>query len=168
MAMVTESSNPITNTNRQKRGTAMSQMLRGSVAAAIYFDRAHSTRGHNVSMTTRPMEPTEYAEPQALLLQLLDPAIRANPYPVCAQLREHGPLQLPEANFVLFSSYHDCDEVLRHPSSSSDRSKSTIARRQAQNAPAPDPKSHPDSCFSIHPITPDCASWSVRPSLRRW
>ncbi|ARG57039.1 cytochrome P450 [Mycobacterium kansasii] len=98
-------------------------------------------------MTTRPMEPTEYAEPQALLLQLLDPAIRANPYPVCAQLREHGPLQLPEANFVLFSSYHDCDEVLRHPSSSSDRSKSTIARRQAQNAPAPDPEIPPGFLF---------------------
>ncbi|WP_099224156.1 cytochrome P450 [Mycobacterium persicum] len=87
-------------------------------------------------MTTRPMEPTEYAEPQALLLQLLDPAIRANPYPVCAQLREHGPLQLPDANFVLFSTYHDCDEVLRHPLSSSDRSNSTIARRRLQDAPA--------------------------------
>ncbi|MGV0490175.1 cytochrome [Mycobacterium kansasii] len=98
-------------------------------------------------MTTRPMESTEYADPQALLLQLLDPAIRANPYPVCAQLREHGPLQLPDANFVLFSTYHDCADVLRHPLSSSDRSNSTIARRRLQDAPAPGTEFPPGFLF---------------------
>ncbi|VBA62068.1 Polyketide biosynthesis cytochrome P450 PksS [Mycobacterium attenuatum] len=93
------------------------------------------------------MESTEYADPQALLLQLLDPAIRANPYPVCAQLREHGPLQLPDANFVLFSTYHDCADVLRHPLSSSDRSNSTIARRRLQDAPAPGTEFPPGFLF---------------------
>jgi cytochrome P450 len=78
------------------------------------------------------MEPTEQGDSQTLLLQLLDPAIRADPYPVCAQFRESGPLQLPDASFTLFSSYRDCDEVLRHPLSSSDRKRSTIARQQVQ------------------------------------
>lgn len=74
------------------------------------------------------------AEPQALLLQLLDPANRADPYPVYSQFRERGPMQLPESNLTVFSSYRDCDEALRHPSSSTDRLKSTIAQRLlAQN-----------------------------------
>jgi cytochrome P450 len=75
------------------------------------------------------------AEPQALLLQLLDPANRADPNPVFKQFREHGPMQLPESNLTVFSSYRDCDEALRHPSSSTDRLKSTVAQRLlTQNA----------------------------------
>jgi cytochrome P450 len=73
---------------------------------------------------------TTTAESQALLLQLLDPANRADPYPVYDQIRERGPLVLPEANRTVFSSYADCDEVLRHPASASDRLKSTIAQRE--------------------------------------
>jgi cytochrome P450 len=69
------------------------------------------------------------AEPQALLLQLLDPANRANPYRVYSQFRDRGPMQLPESNLTVFSSFRDCDEVLRHPSSSADRLKSTVAQR---------------------------------------
>lgn len=78
------------------------------------------------------MTRTEPAESQTLLLQLLDPASRADPYPVCAELRERGPLILPGGNFVLFSTYRDCDDVLRHPSSSSDHLQSTAARRMAE------------------------------------
>ncbi len=79
---------------------------------------------------------TSVAEPQALLLQLLDPANRADPYPVYKQFRDHGPIQLPEANLTVFSAYRDCDEALRHPSSSTDRLKSTIAQRLlADNGP---------------------------------
>jgi cytochrome P450 len=73
---------------------------------------------------------TTTAESQALLLQLLDPGNRADPYPVYDQIRERGPLLLPGANLTVFSSYADCDDVLRHPSSASDRLKSTIAQRQ--------------------------------------
>ncbi|MFZ0834449.1 MAG: cytochrome P450 [Mycobacterium sp.] len=72
---------------------------------------------------------TTVADSQALLLRLLDPSTRANPYPVYRQLRERGPLQLPESNLTVFSSFRDCDEVLRHPDSSSDRLKSTAAQR---------------------------------------
>ena len=70
------------------------------------------------------------ADSQALLLQLLDPSNRANPYPAYAQIREHGPLQLPDMTLDVFSSFTDCDDVLRHPSSASDRLKSTAAQRE--------------------------------------
>ncbi len=69
------------------------------------------------------------AGPQELLMQLLDPANRANPYPVYEQFRERGPMQLAGANLTVFSSFRDCDEVLRHPSSSVNRFQSTVAQR---------------------------------------
>src|SRR6201996_3548124 len=69
------------------------------------------------------------AESQALLLQLLDPANRADPNPVYKQFRDRGPVRLPGVNLTVFSSYRNCDEVLRHPSSSVDRLKSTVAQR---------------------------------------
>ncbi|MFP1153271.1 cytochrome P450 [Mycobacterium sherrisii] len=87
-------------------------------------------------MTTAPIHPAsgpaDPAESQALLVQLLDPATRADPYGLCAQFRHRGPLLLPDAHLAVFSSYRDCDDVLRHPSSSSDRMKSTRAREQVQ------------------------------------
>ena len=48
-------------------------------------------------------------------MRLLDPSNRADPYPAYDRIREHGPLQLPEIDLTVFSSYQDCDEVLRHP-----------------------------------------------------
>jgi len=76
-------------------------------------------------------------DPKALLLKLLDPDHRANPYPVFEQIRAHGPLQLPDSHLVVFSSFADCDAVLRHPSSCSDRLKSTIAQQAvAEGQPA--------------------------------
>jgi cytochrome P450 len=72
---------------------------------------------------------TTAADPQSLLLQLLDPSNRANPYPTYALIRERGPLQLPDMTLNVFSSYADCDDVLRHPSSASDRLKSAAAQR---------------------------------------
>jgi cytochrome P450 len=71
---------------------------------------------------------TTIAEPQALLLQLFDPSRRANPYPIYDDIRRHGPLQLPESNMTVFSSFSDCDDALRHPSSASDGAKSTLAK----------------------------------------
>ncbi|TXI39387.1 MAG: cytochrome P450 [Mycobacterium sp.] len=76
-------------------------------------------------------------DPKALLLKLLDPDHRADPYPVFEQIRAHGPLQLPDSHLVVFSSFADCDAVLRHPSSCSDRLKSTIAQQAvAEGQPA--------------------------------
>jgi cytochrome P450 len=73
---------------------------------------------------------TTITDSQALLLQLLDPSNRADPYPAYDRIREHGPLQLPEMTLNVFSSYQDCDDVLRHPSSASDRIKSSAAQRE--------------------------------------
>ena len=91
--------------------------------------------------------PTEQAESQALLLQLLDPANRADPYPVYAKFRERGPIQLPEANIAVFSAPGDCDEALRHPSSSSNRWNSTIAQRQLASGAWPRPAVPPGFLF---------------------
>ncbi|MBU8828063.1 cytochrome P450 [Mycolicibacterium goodii] len=78
-------------------------------------------------------------EAQALLLQLLDPATRADPYPIYDRIRRGGPLLLPEANLAVFSGFSDCDDVLRHPLSCSDRTKSNILQRQlaAETQPRP-------------------------------
>lgn len=90
---------------------------------------------------------TERTETQALLLQLLDPANRADPYAVYAQFRDRGPLPLPGANLTFFSSYRDCDEVLRHPSTSSDRLNSTVVQRQIQEGATVRPLGPPGFLF---------------------
>jgi cytochrome P450 len=104
--------------------------------------------GHNVRVTTAP---TEQAGSQALLLQLMAPANRADPYQLYPQFRDREPLQLPEANLVVFSTYRDCDEVLRHPSSSNDRLKSTMAQRLLKSGPAPRPLGPPGFLFMDPP-----------------
>ena len=71
-------------------------------------------------MTTAPAESTK---PDELLVRLLDPAVRADPYPLFAQFRERGSFVLPEGNLAVFSTYRDCEDALRHPSSSNDRNK---------------------------------------------
>ncbi|MEE6178033.1 cytochrome P450 [Mycobacterium sp. 050134] len=75
---------------------------------------------------------TASAQAESMLLQLLDPANRADPYEVYARFRNRGPLQLPDSHLVVFSSYRDCDEVLRHPSTSSDNMNSTVTKRQIE------------------------------------
>jgi cytochrome P450 len=69
------------------------------------------------------------AGPQELLLQLLDPANRANPYAVYKQFRDRGPMYMPDSNVTIFSAFSDCDEALRHPASSVDRANSTMVQR---------------------------------------
>jgi len=87
------------------------------------------------------------AESQALLVQLLDPANRAEPYPIYHQIRERGPLMIPEANLAVFSSFRDCDELLRHPLSASDRMKSTIVQRAIADGEQPRPLGPPGFLF---------------------
>ncbi len=69
------------------------------------------------------------AEPKELLLRLLDPATRADPYPLYSEIRERGPIVMPESNFAVFGTFAQCDEILRHPASANDRLKSTVAQR---------------------------------------
>jgi cytochrome P450 len=98
-------------------------------------------------MTTAP---TQTTESQGLLLQLLDPANRADPYRLCAQFRDRGALQLPDTNLAVFLSYRDCDEVLRHPSSSSDNVNATVAKQQAESGTAP-PRQGPPGFLFLDP-----------------
>jgi cytochrome P450 len=87
------------------------------------------------------------AESQELLVRLLDPANRANPYPLYSDIRERGPMVLPDGNLVVFSGYADCDDVLRHPSSASDRLKSTVAQRAIAAGEQPRPFGQPSFLF---------------------
>jgi cytochrome P450 len=87
------------------------------------------------------------AGPQELLMQLLDPANRADPYAVYKQFRECGPVQLPGPNLTVFSAYRDCDEALRHPSSSTDRLKSSIAQRMLADGATTRPMGPPSFLF---------------------
>ena len=98
-------------------------------------------------MNPMTSSPPGLAESRELLLQLLDPANRADPYPIYHQLRERGPLLIPEANLAVFSSFRDCDEVLRHPSSASDRLKSTVAQRAIAAGEQPRPFGPPGFLF---------------------
>ena len=101
-------------------------------------------------------------------MQLLDPANRANPYPVYEQFRDRGPMQLPGANLTVFSGFRDCDEALRHPSSSFDRFKSTIAQRLLADGATARPKGPPGFPVSRSARSPGCANWSARRSCPRW
>ncbi len=84
---------------------------------------------------------------QTLLLQLLDPQTRPDPYPVLRQLRENAPMQLPESSVSVFAGFSDCETVLRHPSSCSDRLKSTAAQQAVAAGEAARPFGTPGFLF---------------------
>lgn len=90
---------------------------------------------------------TTAADSQQLLMQLLDPSNRANPYPVYQQLRDGGPLSIPETRLTVFSSFADCDEVLRHPASASDSMKSSVVQQQLADGAEPRPLGPPGFLF---------------------
>ncbi|QEN16632.1 cytochrome P450 [Mycolicibacterium sp. ELW1] len=90
---------------------------------------------------------TAATEPQELLVKLLDPANRANPYPVYRQILERSPMLIPESTLHVMSSFTDCDEVLRHPDSCSDRLKSTAAQRAIEAGEQPRPFGTPGFLF---------------------
>lgn len=87
---------------------------------------------------------------RSLLLELLEPGNRADPYPVFDRIRRRGPLQLPESNLVVFSSFAACDEVLRDPRSCADRLKSTAAQKAVDEGAAARSFGTPGFLF-LHP-----------------
>lgn len=93
---------------------------------------------------TRVTGPTESQE---LLVQLLDPTARADPYPTYARIRENGPLSLPSAHLVVFADHASCEEVLRHPDAASDRLKSTLAQEAVAAGQQPRPFGEPGFLF---------------------
>jgi hypothetical protein len=93
------------------------------------------------------MSATSVAGPQELLLQLLDPANRANPYAIYERFRECGPLYIPDNDLIIFSSFRDCDEALRHPASSVDRQKSKMVQKLAADGTTTRPPGPPMFLF---------------------
>lgn len=90
---------------------------------------------------------TTAADAQTLLMQLLDPTNRADPYPVYERFRDNGPLVLPEAHLTVFSRFADCDDVLRHPASASDGMKSTLVQRRIASGEVVRPLGTPGFLF---------------------
>ena len=95
---------------------------------------------HNKRMTTTQ-------ESQGLLARVLDPVNRADPYPVYRQILDTGPMPMPENNLVVFSSFSDCGDVLRHPSAASDRLKSSVVQREIASGATPRPFGEPGFLF---------------------
>ena len=102
---------------------------------------------------------------QALLLRLLRPSTRANPYPVYHELRKRGTLHIPWANLTVFSSFRDCDDVLRHPATATGI---MFARREIDAGAQLRSFGKRAFCFSTRRTTPGCASSSARRSCLRW
>ena len=65
------------------------------------------------------------------LLTLFDPAVRADPYPLYAQVRDTGPIPVADGLVTVFARYGDCEAVLRHPEARSDRRRSVLFSRAA-------------------------------------
>ncbi|WP_405166844.1 cytochrome P450 [Nocardia sp. NBC_01499] len=58
---------------------------------------------------------TSAAQPIADYVRLLDPAVRPDPYPLFARIREAGPFRIGTAPVVVVTSHADCTAVLRDP-----------------------------------------------------
>lgn len=57
---------------------------------------------------------------------LLDPAHRADPYPLFARIRDQGPIRLGQTPVVVLSSHRDCATVLRRPAAGVERHHASI------------------------------------------
>jgi cytochrome P450 len=60
-----------------------------------------------------------------LIGSLLDPASRADPYPIYARLRGLGPVWVEEMSTAVVSGYEDCERLLRDPRLSAERWRRT-------------------------------------------
>ncbi|HEX5494675.1 MAG TPA: cytochrome P450 [Mycobacteriales bacterium] len=60
--------------------------------------------------------------------QLLDPGLRADPYPLFARLREAGPVRIGDLPVLVLSSFGHCQAMLRDPQASVDRRRSLFGK----------------------------------------
>ncbi|MQA85657.1 MAG: cytochrome P450 [Streptosporangiales bacterium] len=71
--------------------------------------------------------------------KLLDPASRADPYPLYAHIREVSPVWVESMSSLVVGRFRDCEAVLRDPRMSSDRSsirRSSVDRILPPDAPS--------------------------------
>ncbi|NLU76571.1 cytochrome P450 [Streptomyces sp. HNM0575] len=64
---------------------------------------------------------------------LMDHAIRADPYPYLAELRERGPFSVLDGSVVIFGEYEHCSQILRHRDMGSDTSESPMIKNFVVN-----------------------------------
>ncbi|MFI8240958.1 cytochrome P450 [Streptomyces sp. NPDC085866] len=64
-----------------------------------------------------------------VLLRLLDPRSRPDPYPVYEEIRAAEPVWVPHRPVVVFASHRACAAVLRDPRASNDRRHSLLHRQ---------------------------------------
>ncbi|MEV1003125.1 cytochrome P450 [Nonomuraea sp. NPDC050202] len=76
-----------------------------------------------------------------LVGKLLDPASRADPYPVYAGFRALGPVWIDEISALVVTGYRDCETLLRDPRLSAERWRHFDAGREADPYPADAPSS---------------------------
>ncbi|WP_328601397.1 cytochrome P450 [Nocardia terrae] len=72
------------------------------------------------------MTTTESPGPTGFFAGLLDPANRADPYPIYDRMLAHGPVRLNGGPVVVLTSHRDCATVLRHPGAVVDRRHAAI------------------------------------------
>ncbi|MGW4797302.1 cytochrome P450 [Nonomuraea sp. NPDC004297] len=66
---------------------------------------------------------TGTSSPFHLVGKLLDPASRADPYPIYAEFRALGPVWIEEIAGAVVTGYRDCETLLRDPRMSADRAE---------------------------------------------
>lgn len=76
-----------------------------------------------------------------LVGKLLDPASRADPYPVYAQIRQQGPLWIEGMSAVVVAGYRDCETLLRDARLSAERWRGTGSSQEGLVWPADAPSS---------------------------
>ncbi|MET7328305.1 cytochrome P450 [Nonomuraea sp. NPDC005650] len=76
-----------------------------------------------------------------LVGRLLDPASRADPYPIYAEFRARGPVWIEEMSSLVVAKYHDCETLLRDPRLSAERGRFFNAGRTADPYPPDAPSS---------------------------
>ncbi|QYN36467.1 cytochrome P450 [Pseudonocardia sp. DSM 110487] len=72
---------------------------------------------------------------------MLDPASRADPYPIYARLRGLGPVWIEEMATAIVSGYGDCERLLRDPRLSAERWRRTGSVLDAVQVPPDAPSS---------------------------
>lgn len=109
----------------------------------------------------------------ALFLQLLDPAVRADPYPVYHRILEESPVSSGPLGAVVLARYTDCATVLRDTRASTDQRHSPTYQPMVATGDEPpflflDPPDHTRlRRLASKAFTPRVVE-TLRPTVQRW